>query len=93
VTQYRYLGTAITNQNLIQRKLRGDWIWVMLATIQCKTFCSTNREKRNTYRILVWKPEGKGPLGRSRCRWVDNIKIGLREIGWNRIGLNWSGWG
>jgi hypothetical protein len=39
-------------------------------------------EKRNAYRILVKKPEGKRPLGRSRRRWVDNIKIDLREIGW-----------
>jgi hypothetical protein len=38
-------------------------------------------EKRNAYRILVGKPEGRRPLGRSRCRWVDNIKIDLREIG------------
>jgi hypothetical protein len=36
-------------------------------------------EKRNAYRILVGKPEGKRPLGRPRCRWVDNIKIDLRE--------------
>jgi hypothetical protein len=39
------------------------------------------REKRNEYRILG-KPEGKRPLGRSRRRWVDNIKMDLREIGW-----------
>jgi hypothetical protein len=32
-------------------------------------------EKRNAYRILVGKPDGKRPLGRRRCRWVDNIKI------------------
>jgi hypothetical protein len=32
-------------------------------------------EKRNAYRILVGKPEGKRPLGRPRCRWVDNIKM------------------
>jgi hypothetical protein len=38
-------------------------------------------EKRNAYRILVEKPEGKRPLRRPRCRWVDNIKIYLREIG------------
>jgi hypothetical protein len=47
-------------------------------------------EKRNVYRILVGKPEGKRPLGRSRCRWVDNIKMVLRQIGWSemdRIGL------
>jgi hypothetical protein len=30
-------------------------------------------EKRNAYRLLVGKPEGKRPLGRPRCRWVDNI--------------------
>jgi hypothetical protein len=39
-------------------------------------------EKRNAYRILVGKPEGKRPLGRPRCRWVDNIKMDLTEIGW-----------
>jgi hypothetical protein len=38
-------------------------------------------EKENAYRIFVGKPEGKGPLGRTRCRWVDNIKMDLREIG------------
>jgi hypothetical protein len=45
--------------------------------------CSTNGEKRNVSRILVGKPEGKRPLGRPRRRWVDNIKMGLREIGWD----------
>jgi hypothetical protein len=38
-------------------------------------------EKRNAYSILVGKPEGKRSLGRTRSRWVDNIKIYLREIG------------
>jgi hypothetical protein len=42
--------------------------------------CSTNGAKRNAYRILVGKPEGKKSLGRSRRRWVDNIKMDLREI-------------
>jgi hypothetical protein len=37
-------------------------------------------KKRNAYRILVGKPEGKRPLGRPRRRWVDNIKMHLREI-------------
>jgi hypothetical protein len=37
----------------------------------------------NAYRILVGKPEGKRPLGKSRRRWVDNIKMDLREIGWD----------
>jgi hypothetical protein len=43
--------------------------------------CGTNGEKRNVCRILEGKPEGKRPLGRTRHRWVDNIKIDLREIG------------
>jgi hypothetical protein len=51
-----------------------------------------NGAKRNEYRILVGKPEGKRPL-RPRHRWVDNINIDLREIGWTgsiwlRIGTN-----
>jgi hypothetical protein len=41
--------------------------------------------KRNAYMILVGKPEGKRPLGRPRRRWVDNIKLDLREIGWYSV--------
>jgi hypothetical protein len=44
-------------------------------------------ELRNAYRILVGKPEGKRRLGKPRRRWVDNIKIDLREIGWD--GRDW----
>jgi transcription termination factor 2 len=44
-------------------------------------------EKRNAYRIFVGKLEGKRPLGRPRRRWVDNIKMDLREIGWD--GMDW----
>jgi hypothetical protein len=44
-------------------------------------------EKRNAYRTMVGKPEGKSPLGRPRRRWVDNIKMDLREIGWD--GMDW----
>jgi hypothetical protein len=43
------------------------------------------REKRNAYRILVVKPEGKRTLGRQRCRWVYNIKIDLRGIEWDGV--------
>jgi hypothetical protein len=38
-------------------------------------------EERGLYRILVWKPEGKIPLGRPRRRWVDNIRTDLQEVG------------
>jgi hypothetical protein len=44
-------------------------------------------EKKNVYRILVGKSERKRPLGRPRRRWVDNIKIDLREIGLD--GVDW----
>jgi hypothetical protein len=43
--------------------------------------------KRNTYRILVGKPDGKRPLGRPRRRWVYIIKMDLREVGWD--GVDW----
>jgi hypothetical protein len=44
-------------------------------------------EKRNVYRLLVGKPETKRPLGRPRRRWIDNIKMGLLEIGLS--GVDW----
>ena len=49
-------------------------------------------ERRGVYKVLVGKPEGKGPLGRPRRRWEDNIKMDLQEVGvwtgssWLRIG-------
>jgi hypothetical protein len=55
-------------------------------------------EMRNAYSILAGKPEGKRPLGRHKHRWQDNIRMDLKEIGWEvwtgciwlRIGT--SGW-
>jgi hypothetical protein len=44
-------------------------------------------EKRNAYRILVGKPEGKRPLGKPRRTWVDNIKMDLIKIGLD--GMDW----
>jgi hypothetical protein len=49
-------------------------------------------ENRNTYKILVGKPESKRPLGRPRRRWMNNIKMDLRKMGWDCmdwIGLVW----
>jgi hypothetical protein len=44
-------------------------------------------EVRGAYNILVGRPEGRRPLGRPRCRWEDNIKVDLREIGFG--GVDW----
>jgi hypothetical protein len=49
--------------------------------------CRTKGEKTNAYRIFVGKQEGKRPLGRPRRRSVFNIKMDLREIGWD--GKDW----
>jgi len=46
-------------------------------------------EERGVYRVLVGNPEGRGPLGRPRLRWVDNIRMDLQEVG---CGL-WTGLG
>jgi hypothetical protein len=42
-------------------------------------------EKRNAYRLLVGKPEGKRPLRRPRHRWVDNIRMDVGEVGWGDV--------
>jgi hypothetical protein len=47
------------------------------------------RQKRNEYRLWVVSPEGKRPLGRTTCRWVDNIRIALGEVGWGDV--DWIG--
>jgi hypothetical protein len=39
-------------------------------------------KRMGAYRVLVGKPEGKRPLGRPRCRWEDNIKMDLQDMGW-----------
>jgi len=46
-------------------------------------------EEREVYRVLVGKPAGRKPLGRPRCRWVDNIRTDLQEVGWGY--MDWIG--
>jgi hypothetical protein len=46
-------------------------------------------EKRNSYRLLMGKPEGRMPLGRPRRRWLDNIRMDLVEVGWADV--DWIG--
>ena len=46
-------------------------------------------EERGVYRVLVGKPEGRRPLGRTRRRWVDNIRMDLQEVGCGYV--DWIG--
>ena len=46
-------------------------------------------EERGVYKVLVGKPERKRPLGISRCRWVDNIRTDLQEVGCGY--MDWTG--
>jgi hypothetical protein len=46
-------------------------------------------EERGIYRVLLRKPEGKRPLGRRSCRWEDNIRMDLQEVGCG--GKDWNG--
>jgi len=46
--------------------------------------------KRNACKVLVGKPEGKGPLARAKHRWEDNIKMNPKEVGW--VGMCWINW-
>jgi hypothetical protein len=55
---------------------------IKLKKMRLEKHVARMRENRTAYRILVGKPEGKRPLGRPRRRWVDNVKMDLREIGW-----------
>ena len=54
-------------------------------------------ERRGIYRVLMWKSEGKRPLGRPKRRWEDNIKMDLQEVGcggmdWNEVALDRDRW-
>jgi hypothetical protein len=62
---------------------------IKLRRMKCMRHVARMGEKRNEYRLLVGKPEGKRQLGRPRCRWVHNIKIDLGEVGWG--GVDWIG--
>jgi hypothetical protein len=57
--------------------------------MRCAGHVARMGEKRNVYRLLVGKAEGKRPLGRSRLKWIDNIKMDLLEIGVNVV--DWIG--
>jgi hypothetical protein len=62
---------------------------ITLRRMRCAGHVARIGEKRNAYRLLVGKPEGKRPLGRPRRRWVHNIRMDLGEMGWGD--MDWIG--
>jgi hypothetical protein len=77
------LHNLLPSPNIITRSSRGERggrdMWPAL-------------EERKLYKVLVGKPEGKSPLGRSRRKWKDGIRMDLREMGWG-CGLDPTGSG
>jgi hypothetical protein len=63
----------------IIRKIKSRMRWVV--------HVARMGEKRNVYKFLLGKPEGRSPLRRPRCKWVDNITMDLGETG--RVGVDW----
>jgi hypothetical protein len=59
----------------------------MSKSVRWSMHVASMNDRRNSYRILVEKPEGKRPRGRPGRRWEDNIQMNLRVIGWG--GMEW----
>jgi hypothetical protein len=57
--------------------------------MRCAGHVARMEEKRNAYRLLVGKPEGRRPLGRPKRRWLDSIRMDLVEVGWADV--DWIG--
>jgi hypothetical protein len=55
---------------------------VIKSRIRCVGHVAPIGKRRDAHRVLMRKPEGKGPFGKSRHRWEDNIKMHLQEVGW-----------
>ena len=65
---------------------------IKLRYIICAVYVARIGKRRDAYRVMVRKPEGKRPLGRPRRRWEDNTKMDLQEFGWGH-GVIWTGSG
>jgi hypothetical protein len=75
------LHSLYSSSNIVRVIISRRMRWTGLVTCM--------EEGRGVYRVLVWRPEGKRPMGRPRHRWEDNIKIDLREIGISAANWIW----
>jgi len=71
--------------------------WIKLRRMRWAGHVARMGERKGVYRVLVGKPEGRRPLGRSRRRWEDNIKMDLQKAGiggidWIELALNRDRW-
>jgi hypothetical protein len=79
-TDWRKLHTEEFH-NLYAKYYQGDQI----KECEMGLACSTRRRADKCVQNIGWKPKGKRPLGRTRRRWEDNIRLYLRDIGWERV--------
>jgi hypothetical protein len=87
---YKYLGNMFVCVCICFFKLfaKHNWNYEVKEDEMGRAYSTIGGREDRVY-IFGGKPEGKRPLGRLRCRWVDNIKIDLRETGWG--GVDWVG--
>jgi hypothetical protein len=72
-------------EDCIMRSFTKYYLGVIKSRMRCIRYVAHMEKTRNAYKNLVGKLEGNSSLGRPRCRWEDNSKIDLREIGWESV--------
>jgi hypothetical protein len=77
------------NEELHDLYSSPNTVWVIKSRMRWTGRVAQMGEDRGVYRVLVGKPKGKRPLGRTRHRWEDNIKMHLQEVGYG--GKDWIG--
>ena len=81
------LYNILHNEELNDLYSSPNIVWVIKSRMKWAGNVACMGERRGIFRVLVGKPESKRPLGRPRCRWEDNIKMDLQEVGCG--GMDW----
>jgi len=89
----RFVSPCITKSRMILYSLPNIVRVVKSRRMRWARHVPRMGEDRGVHRVLVGRPEGKRPLGRPRCRWEDNIKMDLQEVGGGSWGLDGVGSG